>query len=220
MRLLKYLSFLPLVLFSTSACVSTKETAYKPDQTNLSVFEREVQYELSRDFWTQAPRCVTILPISTSQKGGADNSQIENAFGRYLFGKVERVISPQMRDRKTRTLALDLNYPVDRKYWAKATNCPYFMKLTPLDDQGNYALFWSRKAVGVEAILIDASENQSLWKARHVADRFNGGLPLSPFDAALSLFKANSLTFDQDVNASLADDLARRILATLPSITG
>ncbi|WP_420548288.1 hypothetical protein [Curvivirga sp.] len=221
---MKYISILHLVCLSVltvmiSACNSTRETHYQGKEISTSFFQREVQFELEEEYFRQAPECITVLPIVDENGTTLKTSKtIEAAFTRHLYSKVNRVIGPQDRDTLSRQLAFDLNHQSDRQVWKANRNCYHFISLHPLDDQGNYLFFWSRKAVGVEARITTNGSDDILWRGRHIADRHNGGLPLTPLDAAVAIFEANSLAFDDDIHHSLADDLARRILATLPNL--
>ncbi len=211
------LFFICLLSFKLMACMSTRQTSYHDQQSNSPIsFERTVQFELSDSFYNHAPRCITIMPMK--DENSADGALIEEAFTRHLFAKVNKVIGPKDRDYLTRKMAIDLTHPQDRKSFARNMNCKYFLSLRPLNDKGDYLFFWSREAMGAEAILTSVDEHDILWKGRHVADRNDGGLPLTPMSAVISLFEANSLSNDADISASLSDDLARRILATLPAI--
>lgn len=210
---------LTLLSVNLMACVSTKHTGYS-DQTESAIsYERTVQYELSDQYYTHAPRCITVLDMVDPKRNAHAQSEIlEAAFARHLHAKVDKVIGPTDRKKITRKMVVDLSHPQDRKLYARNMRCGYFLSLRALDDEGDYLFFWNREAVGAEAILTSTDDQEILWKARHVADRQDGGVPLSPISAVISLFEASSLSADQDVNQSLSDDLARRILETLPGL--
>ena len=63
---------------------------------------------------------------------------------------------------------------------------------------------------------IRIGDGRELWKARHQGIRSDGGLPLSPVSAAVSSFEATRFHLDDDITASLTDDVVRRLIATLP----
>lgn len=210
-----------LVLLSVKlmACMSTRHTGYSDQTKNSIPYERTVQYELSDQYYSHAPRCITILDmVDPKQKLHPQSEILEAAFARHLHAKVDKVIGPLDRKAITRKMVVDLSHPQDRKLYARNMRCGYFLSLRALDDEGDYLFFWNREAVGAEAILTSTNDQEVLWKARHVADRQDGGVPLSPISAAISLFEASSLSTDGDVNHSLSDDLARRILETLPGL--
>jgi len=129
-----------------------------------------------------------------------------------------RVIDRLDRDLLTRRLAVDLSHMQDRRAYARSTRCSHFVKIRPWGSGNQYLVFWSRESLGVEASLVSADDDTPLWKARHVASRSDGGLPLNPFSAVFSAYEANSLSVDSEIPLSLADDLARNIVATLPGM--
>lgn len=203
-----------------TACMGTRHVGYDKPATDMPGGSRTVQFELSRDFYAAAPDCVTVLPVNEPK--GANTSlarTLEDALARYLKERVTLVIDRMERERLVRELAVDLTHAGDRRAYAHAARCPYFLYSRPWGQgEAAYLLFWTQSAVGVEASLGDASGEKPLWKARHVAKRSDGGIPLSPLSAAVSIFNATKLSQDGDVALSLADDAARRILGTLPEI--
>ncbi len=203
----------------TTACVATQQVSYDTPDEELSTFDRTVQYELNDRFFSVAPACVTVLTLTTENRS-KDNSSliVEEAIARHLNDHITRVIKPFERDALTRQMAVDLSHPTDRQAYSRNIHCNYFLELSPLHHEDAYLVFWSQSTLGVEARLTDVSGKITLWKARHVAKRSDGGLPFSPLSAAYSAFNAGVLSGDQDVPYSLADDLARRLTATLPDI--
>ena len=59
-----------------------------------------------------------------------------------------------------------------------------------------------------------------LWRAAHQASRSEGTLPLSPMSVPIGAFSAGRFHGDADVFPSMADDVARRIVASLPDTRG
>ena len=57
-----------------------------------------------------------------------------------------------------------------------------------------------------------------IWKARHVANRSDGGVPFSLIGIAVAGLKATRLQADHDVPDSLIDDAIRRMMVTLPDV--
>ena len=77
---------------------------------------------------------------------------------------------------------------------------------------------WARRGFGLQVTLTRAGDETVLWKARHLAMRADGGVPLSPVSAALAGFNAARFHADTDMEESLADDVVRRIAASLPDV--
>jgi len=84
-------------------------------------------------------------------------------------------------------------------------------------DQGYFGLY-SRVSVGAEVKLISASSGEILWEGRHVAESHGGSVPLTPIGAALSIVSAVSNIHSEQVYR-VTDDLARRLVATIPDDT-
>ena len=62
------------------------------------------------------------------------------------------------------------------------------------------------------------ADDAVLWKARHVANRSDGGLPFSIIGVAVAGFEAARFRADEDVPDSLIDDAVRRMMVTLPDV--
>ena len=202
-----------------SACVSTQHVPYGARDESTLNLNRTVEYETTDGFYLDAPECVTILPMET---GGQPRAQIhdvlEDAVARYMRMKMTNVIDRVDRQILTRRLAVDLSHPADRRAFARGARCDHFVRISPWGSGKQYLLFWNREALGIEVSLESYRDSAPLWKARHVASRSDGGLPLNPISAIFSAYEANSLAADQDVPMSLADDVARHIVATLPGM--
>lgn len=202
-----------------SACLSTQYVSYGENEPSTVSLTRTVEVEITNEFYEDQIDCVTVLPASAeSDEHPAKQLAVEDAVARHLKMKITEVIDRRDRNALTRQLALDLAHPDDRNRYATMTKCSHFALIRPWGGDDHYLVFWSRKALGVEVTITDAVGNATLWKARHVAQRSNGGLPLSPVGAVMSLFEASTFTADNDISLSLADDVARRIVQTLPDM--
>lgn len=202
-----------------SACLTTQYVSYGKGDNSAVSLNRTVEVEITDDFYRDNIDCVTVLPASSDSKENlAKQLAVEDAVARHLQMKVTEVIDRRDRNALTRQLALDLSQEKDRERYVNITKCRYFALIQPWGGDDNYLVFWTRKALGVEVAITGTMGDVALWKARHVADRSNGGLPLSPVGAVMSLFEASSFAADDDISLSLADDVARRIVATLPDM--
>ena len=85
-------------------------------------------------------------------------------------------------------------------------------------DQGYFGLY-SRVSVGAELKLISASTGEILWEGHHTAESHGGSVPLTPIGAALSIVSAVSNVHAEQVHR-VTDDLARRLVATIPDDEG
>ena len=202
-----------------SACISTQHVPYGARDDSPVTLSRTVEYNIADSFYRDAPECVTILPMDTAgQPRAVIHDVLEDAVARYMRMKMTTVIDRVDRAHLTRRLAVDLSHPSDRRAFASGARCHHFVDIRPWGSGKQYLLFWNREAIGIEVAIYNSHEEAPLWKARHVASRSDGGLPLNPISAIFSAYEANSLAADQDIPMSLADDVARHIVATLPGM--
>lgn len=207
-----------LSLMLLAACTETRYIRYQGEKGSPDMFSRQVEFNVSKSFYRDPPDCVVVVPSSTAGKGQGDSRSrvVEDALARQLSGKVNRVIGPNERDRFVRRLALDLSRPGDGRVLARQARCGFFVWAKPWGGGSLYALVWTQTRVGLELVMTRAGGDDSLWQARHVATRSDGGFPLSPFSIASNAFMAARLNADGDVPLSLIDDALRRMIHTLP----
>jgi hypothetical protein len=65
--------------------------------------------------------------------------------------------------------------------------------------------------------MLRAADGHVLWKARHIADRSDGGLPLSPIGIAVDTFTSAQFSSDREISESVVDDAVRRLVRSLPN---
>jgi hypothetical protein len=80
------------------------------------------------------------------------------------------------------------------------------------------ALVWSQKHLSLGAEIIRARDGATLWRADAAASRSSGDPPLSLFSLPIAVFRAAAFQDDDDTVASMLDDLARRMLSSLPDL--
>ncbi|MCW9045571.1 MAG: hypothetical protein OQK35_04490, partial [Alphaproteobacteria bacterium] len=179
---------------------------------------REVRYEIRSAFYRDPPNCVTVL--KTLGKGSENlKSQIEVVFARHLTGKVARVVSPLERRRMEKNDLLDTNHSGDRRRFAFKKRCPFFIQANLSQSDDSYYVVWSEKKIGLKVSLFRAADNEVFWRAEHTARRGDGGVPITPMALVSSAVSAGKHEADKiDVQASILDDAARRILKTLPDV--
>ena len=170
-----------------------------------------------RAFYDDPPACITVLG-GPAQAGIAAGGRIADALARQLSGKVGRVIHPRERRRLVRDMAVDLDHPADARHFAAAVRCPAFLRWHVLEAGHDNALVWSRKHISLNAELVRARDGAVIWQAQASASRSSGDVPLSLFSLPLGLLRAAAFQGDDDAVASLLDDLARRMLASLPDL--
>ena len=68
------------------------------------------------------------------------------------------------------------------------------------------------------AEIFRARDGALLWQSHAEASRSSGDVPLSLYSLPLALVRTAAFQGDDDAVASMLDDLARRILASLPDL--
>lgn len=170
-----------------------------------------------RAYYTEAPQCVVLLP-GPGKAGIVPEIRIAQALARQLSGRVARVIYPAARRRLVREMAVDLAHPADARHFAAATRCPAFLRWRVLGAGHDNALVWSQKYLSLEAEIIRARDGALLWQSSASASRNSGDPPLSLFSLPIAVFRAAAFQGDDDAVASMLDDVARRMLASLPDL--
>lgn len=214
MKRLGFIAVAPLLFLA--ACAETTYVGYQGEEASPSMFSRQVEFNISKAFYRDPPDCVVVLRSPPKGQGDGRGRVIEDALARQVSGKVNRVIGPNERDRLVRRLAVDLSRPGDRRVLARQARCGFFVQAKPWGGESVYAVLWTQTRVGLEVTMTRAGDDAVLWRARHVATRSDGGLPLSPFSIASNAFMAARLNGDGDVPLSLVDDALRRMIRTLP----
>ncbi len=215
------MAFFSLIFLAFSILISgCSRTEYKPyqiEENSKLNFSRTVHYQLNPDYKETPPRCVVIFPpySNMNQKLALG---IEKSIVRHISEKVHRVISGKERNLNASLLAYDLKVPRDRKEFAGSESCESFLEFNIYQPKNSYMLVWSERRIGLEVKLFRQIDGVEIWKARHIARRSDGGLSFSPFGLAVSAYEANKFAMDEDITASISDDLVRRIVTTLPDI--
>ena len=203
-------------LVTLAACAETRYVTYDGGEKEANPFARTIEFDLTGEFYKDPPECAVILPFTVDGKPHRHAAVIEESLARHLAAKMNRVIGPLERRRLTRSMAVDLSHPTDRAAFARTNRCRAFVEAKPWGGDDVYVLFWTQSRMGLDVTMTAADGETVLWRARHVATRSDGGLPLSPLSAAFGAFSAARHNSDDDVAFSLVDDAVRRMVKTLP----
>ena len=202
-----------------SGCQSTSYVDYNsaPEISDSSL-SRSVAYEVMPAFELSPPDCVVVLPFGGKEISSDRGRAVERALARHLFEKVDRVVGPAERDNVADVQGFDARSSEGVEYLLKHFRCDYVIRSTPVGDDGVYALVWAQARVGLQIQLEHGRRGTVLWRARHVAIRSDGGLPLSPVGAVVNAFWATRFQSNQEEFKTLTDDAARRIMQTFPNV--
>lgn len=200
----------------TTACTQTSYGPYGKNSDPLNPMERSIEYEVTGAFYEDPPRCAAVMAFDGKGVGDARPEVIERSLARQLSVRLDRVIGPRERERLARDLAVDLAVPQGRKQFARSTRCPFLVTAKPWGDGSVFAVVWTQERIGMEVAMTRARDEALVWKARHIATRSEGGLPLSPFSALFNVVTVGHFKSDTDVPSSLVEDATRRIVQTVP----
>lgn len=213
------LRLLTVVLASLAlgACLQTRYQDIRGEQQELSALERRVFYRLDRAYLRRAPGCAVIMTV-TGKLPKSIRRPVESAVERHLGIRLDRVIGARRTRTMERRLALDLTSRSGRRALARQMRCAAVLEIQLHNIADDYYLFWAERGIELTLTLLDAEDGRELWTARHRARRADGGLPISFLALPFSIVRAARVKSDPELYDSIADDAARRLLATLPDI--
>ncbi len=209
--------FAAMMLLSSCQSVSYVDYNSAPEVTDTSL-SRSVAYEVTPAFELSPPNCVVVLPFGGKEMSSGRGHAVERALARYLFEKVDHVVGPLARDHVAEVQGIDARSSDGMELLLRHFRCDYVIRSTPVGDNGVYALVWAQARVGLQVQLEHGRRGTVLWRARHVATRSDGGLPLSPLGVAANMFWAARFQSDREEYKTLTDDAARRIMRTFPNV--
>jgi hypothetical protein len=207
---------LVVLLLATAACTEVRYLREGGTEPASGRLERTVVYKVEGDFYRSPPRCTIVMPIQWPDADPRLVRQVEEALGRHLMTKVDRVIGPVARDRAARQRVYDLGDADQRRRLARALRCDTVVEGETRDAQTTFALVWAQTRFGLAVSLESAGDGRPLWRASHTAERSAGGLPLSLTDVPKGAYSAGRLMKDREVFPSMVDDVVRRVMASLP----
>ena len=225
MRSIKHLpSRLTATLFIGLGLAACSQVQYRAADASKSVatipFDRMVHFQVARAFYESPPRCAFVLPSQGEAAKSRPGRLIEEAAARQLSFRIERVIGPDRRDQLARKLAIDPTTPKGRMRFAQATRCDTAVEIVTKGLETTFMVVWAQAKLHLAMRLVRARDGKELWRAAHVASRSEGTIPLSPVSFPIGAFSAGRFHGDQDVFPSMADDVTRRIVASLPDTRG
>ena len=160
--------------------------------------------------------CTIIMPTRTAAGLGYFKALVEEALAYHMTKKVSRVVGRTERDLRARQAALEPRRTEDRKGLAEATACETLLYSRVVGPGHTYLVVWSQVQIGLEVVMLRAADGHVLWKARHIADRADGGLSLSPIGIAVDTYSSTQFSSDREIAESVVDDAVRRLVRSLP----
>ena len=210
-------SIMSLALVLT-ACAQTQYVGFEDaDEPNPISPIRTVMVEIDEDFYDEFPDCVVVMRPAAAENLDRFPKLVEASLALYLTRKISRVVGGVERDLLARNMAIDLVHPGDREAFMEALDCDAFVTAEVLGPGHLYLFVWSQVRIGLEVRMTRYRDQRVLWRARHIADRSEGGLPLSPLSAILDGYSSAQFSADKEIIDSVVDDAVRRIVASLPN---
>jgi len=215
-----WLSAISLLLVAgvLSACMQTNYRSMDANAEIATPFSRDIFYQVADAFHADPPECVFVLSATNANMPLELTALIEQALALRLGQKISRVIGPRERRAAERILALDTRNEVDRRYLARAEQCPTYLEWRLKDFDDSHFFVWSRKQIGLEVRLARSADDAILWRAAHTTSRSDGGLPLSLMSLPLAAAEATIFNQDTDQLPSMIGDVVRRLVVTLPDV--
>lgn len=160
--------------------------------------------------WKQAPPdCIAILPLEAAQ--GSDPAASDSV-RRALYAH----LAPQgKRDVELARVDFIARHEPEPARLAERLRCGTLLSGTVTDYRSSFYGVFSRVAVGARLRLVRAADGVILWEGEHVATTHGGAMPLSPIGLAMGIADAANNARDEQI-LSVADDLARRLMGTIP----
>ena len=200
-----------------SGCTRTTYGAYEDEPSEVPLLDRRVAVEIDRVFYAAPPECVIILPTRGTLDFEAA-AVIERSLERHLGQRLPKVIGALARHRLERARGFNLSDPTDWIYFSRETGCGAVLESEAHAVNADYFLVWAQRSADLEVTLRRIGDGTVLWRARHLAQRSDGGLPLGPISLTISTVEAGRFHGDTDILPSLIDDAVRRIVASLPDV--
>jgi hypothetical protein len=200
-----------------TACAETRYVKFDKEGEKTVFPYRTVAVEMDAGFHEEYPDCVVVMPPKATPGLERFPDLVETSLGLQLTRKISRVVGATERDRAARRMAFDLVHPGDREALVEAMGCDAYVDSTVAGPGRAYLVVWSQVRIGIEVKMVRARDGQLLWRARHVANRSEGGLPFTPIGVVVDGYSSARFSADREIVDSVVDDAVRRIVASLPN---
>ncbi len=214
--LFKAMMALGFLGLATSAAFGTEIEDETQPVYQESIYEQRVVYELNPRYHRDPPTCAVVLPADRQSAASALAALVDDAVATHAAGYLSRIIAPRERDRRVRTLAVDLSHAGDQQVFGHATRCRAILTWRLTEASQTYVVAMSSRRIGLQLVLTRIGAAEPLWQAEHIAARSDGGMSLNPFGLLIDSIRAGKFNNDQDIMPSMVHDVVRRMLTTLP----
>ncbi len=211
----------PGILLTLTVLLSACSTRYV-DQSHhheeeVNPLTPKVLYQVHDLFHQPVPQCVAVLPL----RGKVEPNKMElvrRALYAHLSPHGFRDIELPRIDHVIRHNGLDMTSAADRAALGELLHCDAVIIGQVNNHDSRFYGIYSKVEVHARLQMVRVSNDTLLWEAEHHASLEDGGLPLSPISIAAGLFSA-ARNVDDEQMLRVVDDLARRLVHTLPEVT-
>jgi hypothetical protein len=204
-----------VILLISAGCTRTQYVALgNENASRISPF-RQVGFETAPSLAENFPECTIILKTETGRGLQILGPIVEEALSRHLSRKLARVVDAADRTVFAQRAALDLVHEADIQALSPLTNCSTYLRSRVVGSGKTNLLVWSQIQIGIEVAMVRAVDGVVLWRARHMAQRSDGGVPLTPIGAIVDTYYSARFSSDGEAVISMVDDTVRRLTHSL-----
>ena len=204
------------IMLAGGGCGGTRYVPFETAEKTKSLPVRTVAVDVDPEFFEDFPDCTVIMPPKAPASMAGYSRFVASALSRHLTAKISRVVSPKERNLVARRMGVDMRHPGDFRDFMKELGCDTYVKSEIVGAGKFFLLVWSQMRIGLDVSLLRVGSERPLWRARHVAGRSDGGVPLSPVGVVVDAFMALRFSADMDVDVSVVEDAVRRLVYSLP----
>lgn len=191
-----------VVLAGLAACSNpTYVDASKKGAASPDLLTNQVVFQVHKGFDDPRPDCVAVMPLTA-------DSGISTREAEAVRSAVYAHLAPRVREIPLAD--------VDRmKADPASMHCAAIIEGEVTDYDTHFLGIVSQAGVGAKLRMRRAADGNLIWEGSHIASSVGGGLPLDPISAMSSMVGAVS-NVQGDQAERLTDDLARRLVSTIP----
>ena len=171
-----------------------------------------VKYQVFDDFRTAPPDCIGVLALDGDNAHDAD--LVRKSLHAHLAAQARRNVALARLDRAWAESHGDL------AQLGSQTHCGAMLRGRVIEFGDRFWVLYSRVAVGIELQLVRTDDGHVLWQGQHVAVSHGGSVPLDLVGVAMAVADAVGNVTNDEQTLRLTDDVARRLVSTIPENNG